>query len=127
MYDPSGNMESFFDLADSEHLWKVLAQSDYNLFFKAGADNPVIAKVVPLSDSHHTMYGREEGVKRVPLSDWHKMYGRDEDVYDIHSIVADPLFVDAANGDFRLKPESPAFKLGFQPIDVKIIGLRTKS
>ena len=54
------------------------------------------------------------------------MSGRDEDVYDVNSIVADPLFVDAANGDYRLKPDSPAFKLGFQPIDVSRIGPREK-
>ncbi|MFH1923917.1 MAG: right-handed parallel beta-helix repeat-containing protein, partial [Planctomycetota bacterium] len=33
-----------------------------------------------------------------------------------HSIIADPLFVDPAGGDFSLKPESPAFELGFRPI-----------
>ena len=41
---------------------------------------------------------------------------------DVHSIVADPLFVDAENGDFRLKPESPALKLGFEPIPFEKIG-----
>jgi hypothetical protein len=35
----------------------------------------------------------------------------------------DPLFVDRAHLNFRLKPESPAFKLGFQPIPVEKIGL----
>lgn len=35
---------------------------------------------------------------------------------DLHSIVADPLFEDVAKKNFRLKPESPAFKLGFKPI-----------
>ncbi len=35
----------------------------------------------------------------------------------------DPLFVDAARKDFRLKPESPAWKLGFQPIPTEKIGL----
>ncbi len=43
--------------------------------------------------------------------------------YDTHSLVADPLFVDPANRDFRLKPDSPALKLAFQPIDVKQAGL----
>jgi len=32
--------------------------------------------------------------------------------------------VDAANDDYRLKPESPAFKLGFKPIPVEKIGPR---
>jgi hypothetical protein len=34
------------------------------------------------------------------------------------------MFVDAANGDYSLKPESPALKLGFQPIDTTQIGVR---
>jgi len=35
----------------------------------------------------------------------------------------DPGFVDAANGDFRLKEDSPAWKLGFQAIPYDKIGL----
>lgn len=43
--------------------------------------------------------------------------------HDRHSLIADPKFVDAAHFDFRLQPDSPAFKLGFVPIDVGQIGL----
>ncbi len=46
------------------------------------------------------------------------------DGVDAHSPAVDPLFVDPADGDFRLKPESPALQLGFIPIDVSMIGLR---
>ncbi len=42
---------------------------------------------------------------------------------DVHSVIADPKFVDARAGDFRLQPDSPALKLGFQPIDVSQAGL----
>ena len=44
--------------------------------------------------------------------------GRDE-----NSRFDDPLFVDAENRDFALKPGSPALDLGFELIDVSEIGL----
>ena len=39
------------------------------------------------------------------------------------SLCADPGFVDIEKGDLRLKPGSPAWKLGFQRIDISKIGL----
>jgi len=47
--------------------------------------------------------------------------------HDTHSVVADPMFVAPEKFDFRLKPESPALKLGFRPIDLSNVGPRPKS
>ncbi|MCX6997412.1 MAG: right-handed parallel beta-helix repeat-containing protein [Kiritimatiellaeota bacterium] len=57
--------------------------------------------------------------------EWGSRYltsGRKQDP-EQKSLVADPLFVDPASGDFRLKPGSPALTLGFEPINRSVIGL----
>lgn len=69
--------------------------ADYNLFYSAGD---------PKAASEFINKMRANGIEQ-------------------HSISADPLFVDVENGDLRLRPDSPAFKLGFKPIDISKIGL----
>jgi len=82
--------------------WEA-ARCDRNLIFAGGA-SPVIRGV--------------PGDRAKSWAAWRKS-GQ-----DAHSVVADPLFVNPAKDDYRLKPESPAFPLGFEPIPVERIGLR---
>ncbi|WP_146508216.1 right-handed parallel beta-helix repeat-containing protein [Thalassoglobus neptunius] len=49
------------------------------------------------------------------------------DGVDIHSLAEDPLFVDPENGDFRLAPDSPALRLGFEQTDWSKVGLEKTS
>ncbi len=53
------------------------------------------------------------------LMSWEEWQGTGQDP---NSIIADPLFVDVEKRDFRLRPESPALKLGFQQIPLDQIG-----
>ena len=46
--------------------------------------------------------------------------------HDLHSAIADPLFVAADRHDFRLLRNSPALKCGFKPIDLSEVGVRGK-
>ena len=48
------------------------------------------------------------------LTDWQKNFGRERG-----SIVADPMIESLDGFDFRLKPDSPAFGLGFKPLSEK--------
>jgi len=50
------------------------------------------------------------------FSMWQESSGQDK-----NSIIADPKFADPENGDFTLKADSPAFKLGFKPIDISTV------
>jgi hypothetical protein len=54
-----------------------------------------------------------------PLNEWASWQAEG---WDKSSLVADPLFMNAAKDDFRLKPESPAFKLGFKPLPIEQMG-----
>jgi len=71
---------------------------DYNLYFNAAG------KPVTFADG-------------LSLQQWQEKKDQDK-----HSIIADPLFVDPAKDDFRLKPDSPALKLGFKPFDASKAG-----
>jgi len=42
---------------------------------------------------------------------------------DAESVIADPLFAAPENGDWTLRPESPALKIGFKPFDWRIAGV----
>lgn len=77
----------------------ALAECDYNIYYSAPGQPIAIA-------------GLEGGWEA-----WRKLG------FDHHSTAADPLFVNPQAGDFRLRPESPAFLLGFHPVDVTRAGL----
>jgi hypothetical protein len=85
----------------------VIGQSDYNLFFDAAT-------------GEYNIRVELDGTKIFPIVEWQKMG------YDTHSVTADPLFMDPEHDDYRLRPESPAFKLGFVPIDMTKIGMSDK-
>jgi hypothetical protein len=46
--------------------------------------------------------------------------------HDQNSVIADPQFVAAEKYDFRLRETSPALRLGFKPIDLSEVGVRSK-
>jgi hypothetical protein len=46
--------------------------------------------------------------------------------HDKHSLIANPMFGAPDKYDFRLQTSSPAFKLGFKPIDLSGVGVRPK-
>ncbi|MCH2119288.1 MAG: right-handed parallel beta-helix repeat-containing protein, partial [Pirellulales bacterium] len=78
---------------------EALAECDFNVYFQAaGAEMGF------------------NGIQELSLAKWREMG------LDNHSKVSDPMFVDFENGDYRLKPESPALALGFESIDTSQIG-----
>ncbi|MBI2194236.1 MAG: right-handed parallel beta-helix repeat-containing protein [Planctomycetes bacterium] len=58
--------------------------------------------------------------KPLNLAEWQKMG------FDRHSLVADPKFRDLEARDFTLLPDSPAWSIGFEPIDLSDVGPRPR-
>ena len=79
----------------------LFARWDHNLYWLRGADLQALT------------------TNLTPQGPWPKWLAAGNDA---HSVVADPLFVDPARDDYRLRPDSPAWALGFKPIPVERIG-----
>jgi hypothetical protein len=80
-------------------------EMDYNLF---------AVDTGQFSAAYTPRDGKDE---RRTLEQWRAMG------YDQHSICADPMFMDAEKGDYRVRPESPAMQLGFKNFDLSQVGL----
>ena len=107
--EPRASFITLYEIDSVEKLRQSVAESDYNVFFhQAGSEMTFedFGQNKPVVDSYN---------------------GWQDLGFDTHSVIADPLFVDAENGNFSLKRESPALKLGFVPIDVSHIGPRRSS
>jgi hypothetical protein len=72
----------------------------------------------------HNLYwhtGGEARFGKLTLAEW-QAKGHDQ-----HSLIADPLFADPDRGDFRLRRDSPAERIGFRVPDWSKVGPRTES
>ena len=102
IYYSSPNTNLYFFGFGGQAERSLPMESDYNLIFHTKGKDFVI--------------GGLPGV--TTFQDWQNRG------FDTHSIVADPLFVDPKNDNYSLRDESPAFELGFKPIDLSRVGLR---
>jgi L-rhamnose mutarotase len=59
----------------------------------------------------------KRNAQRYDLAAWQELG------FDRNSVFADPLFVNSEKRDFRVRPESPALKLGFKNFDMGTWGL----
>lgn len=69
---------------------------------------------------------RETKVIRVGEKEYSLEEARTKLGMELDGKVGDPMFVDLENGDFTLKEGSLAWKMGFQPIDMSLVGCRKK-
>ena len=97
-----------------ENLKRANFYSDLNLFWDVSGRDLLCA------DANVDTDGRFYRVETFSLETWREMG------HDLHSIVADPRCKDLDNLDFTLAPDSPAFSLGFRPIDTSDVGPRPK-
>jgi len=54
-----------------------------------------------------------------PAISLQKLSGQDE-----HSLEADARFIDVSHGDYNVRPDSPAFQLGFSNLDIREFGVQ---
>jgi hypothetical protein len=96
-------------------LARVLTEYDYNLYSPPPGRQLAFSGLPGEATTRTAMATRED--IGTTMQAW-KGTG-----FDANSVIADPMFVDPANDNYDLQPDSPALKLGFVPIETGRIGL----
>jgi hypothetical protein len=86
---------------------------DNNCFYCSGGEFHAVVDQLRSEDG-------KRNAKRYNLEEWQTLG------FDQHSVFADPLFVDAGNFNFEVRPESPALKAGFKNFEMGKWGLTDK-
>ncbi|MDP6945650.1 MAG: right-handed parallel beta-helix repeat-containing protein, partial [Myxococcota bacterium] len=90
--------------SEDEFDCDLVGTSDYNLFFLPDG-GPYTFQSIPGADN---------------FANWKTLCGG---AYDQNTVTQNPLFVDVANDDYNLSPNSPAYDIGFVEIDQSLAGL----
>jgi hypothetical protein len=90
-------------------------------YLRSGGWNPTVLKECDRNVIWWQGGDLTKAEKPTPAGTWQKWQ---ELGFDENSVLADPQFVDAAKDDYRLKPTSPAWGLGFKRIPVERIGTK---
>ncbi len=125
------NREGFFRVVENNvivnngfhpHVWYKHSQDVVRRNIM-GTDHYLPAGGMPATpwgrEMDHNLVHQPGVTTPAPATKLAKQSQRDE-----HSIVADALFVDPERGDFRVKPDSPALKLGFKNFPMDQFGVR---
>ncbi|MBW4082436.1 right-handed parallel beta-helix repeat-containing protein [Paenibacillus sp. S150] len=110
-------------IADSGHLYCFVNWSperfraaDRNLFWRSGASCRISGELPAEPAGRNEVWGNEY--------DWAAWRSVLDGKYDAGTLLAAPGFVDGAAGDYRLRPSSPVYGLGWEDIDFSLIGPR---
>lgn len=104
LYAKGENPVIYWFKSEDEFSCDLVSVSEDNLFY--------------LPDSKTARFLRADGPDT--LENWRELCDKK---YDQRTIIGDPLFVDEANDDYRLLPDSPAYDIGFKDIDQHLAGL----
>jgi len=105
--------------------------------------NQFIRNIVYYTDAESILFGIYNGIdERTTISNFNTIYSGGKPIripyikapvnkqwgiwrkmgFDKNSIIADPKFINAPDGNYSLSPDSPAFSVGFKPIPLEKIG-----
>ena len=109
----NGGYGEIYTLISPPYWGPWLEEIDYNCFY-----NELGGKYVARAQ-YRWEYDNKKVLRKekFSLDEWQELG------FDRHSVFADPLFVDSENNDYRVRPESPALKVGFKNFEMGKWGL----